>query len=76
MCIAEVIAVTKDAVLAVGAIVGSYVALRGLNTWNRQLKGGAEYDPYDTEVRSKGSDSFSVLFCSFLFLFFLWFIHC
>ena len=44
MCIAEVIAVTKDAILAIGTVVGSYVALRGLNTWNRQLKGGVEYD--------------------------------
>lgn len=44
MGIAEVITVTKDAVLTIGAIVGSYVALRGLNTWNRQLKGGVEYD--------------------------------
>ncbi|MHB8471391.1 MAG: hypothetical protein ACYDC8_00810 [Gammaproteobacteria bacterium] len=44
MCIAEVITVTKDAVLTIGAIVASYVALRGLNTWNRQLKGGVEYD--------------------------------
>ncbi|MFD2273256.1 hypothetical protein ACFS07_25195 [Undibacterium arcticum] len=26
------------------AVVGAYVALRGLSTWNRQLKGGVEYD--------------------------------
>ena len=44
MCIAELVAVTKDAALTVGAIVGTYVALRGLSTWNRQLKGGVEYD--------------------------------
>ena len=25
-------------------LVGAYVALRGLSTWNRQLKGGVEYD--------------------------------
>ena len=44
MCIAELFAVTKDATLAICAVVGMYVALRGLNTWNRQLKGGVEYE--------------------------------
>ena len=44
MCVAEIVAVTKDVVLTVGAVVAMYVAVRGLNTWNRQLKGGVEYD--------------------------------
>jgi hypothetical protein len=44
MCIADIITNTKDVILAVGAIVAMYVAVRGLNTWNRQLKGGVEYE--------------------------------
>ncbi len=36
--------VIKDLVLTCGGIVGIYVALRGLNTWNRQLRGSSEYD--------------------------------
>lgn len=44
MCIAEVITVVKDLALSIGAAIGIYVALRGLNTWNRQLKGSVEYD--------------------------------
>lgn len=40
----EYIAVVKDLVLGGAAVVGSYVAIRGLKTWNRQLKGGVEYD--------------------------------
>lgn len=44
MCIAEAAAITKDIVLTVGAVVAMYVAFRGLNTWNRQLKGGVEYE--------------------------------
>lgn len=44
MCIVEIVALTKDIVLTVGAVVAMYVAVRGLSTWNRQLKGGVEYD--------------------------------
>lgn len=40
----EIATLTKDIVLTIAAIIGAYVALRGLNTWNRQLKGGVEYD--------------------------------
>lgn len=40
ICLTEI----KDAVLTIAAGVGIYVALRGLNTWNRQLKGGVEYE--------------------------------
>jgi len=36
--------VAKDTVVMLAAVVGAYVALRGLSTWNRQLKGGVEYD--------------------------------
>jgi hypothetical protein len=36
--------VGKDVLVAVAAVVGAVVAIRGLNTWNRQLKGSAEYD--------------------------------
>jgi hypothetical protein len=43
-CIAEYVTVAKDIVLTVAGVIGAYVALRGLNTWNRQLKGGVEYD--------------------------------
>lgn len=34
----------KDIVLTLASIVGMYVALRGLTAWNRQLKGGVEYE--------------------------------
>lgn len=44
LCIAEYIAIAKDIVLTFAAVIGAYVALRGLSTWNRQLKGGVEYE--------------------------------
>jgi hypothetical protein len=40
----EYLPIVKDAVIAAAAVIGAYVALRGLSTWNRQLKGGVEYD--------------------------------
>lgn len=40
----QIAAVVKDAVLGSAAVIGAYVALRGLSTWNRQLKGGVEYE--------------------------------
>lgn len=40
----EFISVGKDILIAVAAAVGATVAILGLNTWNRQLKGSAEYD--------------------------------
>jgi hypothetical protein len=43
-CIAEYSTVVKDVVLTLAAVVGAYVALQGLTTWNRQLKGGVEYE--------------------------------
>lgn len=42
--VAEWMTVTKDAILTIGALVGMVVAILGLSTWRRQLKGGAEYD--------------------------------
>jgi hypothetical protein len=44
MRILEAIGVIKDIVLLLAACVGSYVALRGLSTWQRQLKGNAEFE--------------------------------
>lgn len=38
------ISISKDITLAIAAIVGSYVGVNGLKTWERQLKGNAEYD--------------------------------
>ncbi len=40
----ETIAAIKDVILAIAAVVGIYAAIRGLNTWDRQLKGGASYE--------------------------------
>jgi hypothetical protein len=40
----QAIAVFKDVVLAVAAFVGMLVAVIGLSTWNRQLKGSVEYE--------------------------------
>ena len=42
--LSDYVTVAKDIVLIIAAVIGSYVALRGLNTWNRQLKGGVEYE--------------------------------
>lgn len=43
-CLAQFALIAKDTVLTIAAVVGAYVALRGLSTWNRQLKGGVEYE--------------------------------
>jgi hypothetical protein len=43
-CFAEFATVAKDVVLTIAAVVGAYVAVKGLSTWNRQLKGGVEYE--------------------------------
>lgn len=43
-CFAQYTSIAKDTVLTLAAVVGAYVALRGLSTWNRQLRGGVEYD--------------------------------
>lgn len=43
-CLAHLVSIIKDIVLAGAAAVGAFVAVQGLSTWNRQLKGGVEYD--------------------------------
>ena len=40
----ERILLVKDIILSGSALVGAIVAIKGLNTWQRQLKGQAEYD--------------------------------
>lgn len=42
--IKEIVSVAKDIILAFAAIVASYVGIKGLGTWRRQLKGNAEYE--------------------------------
>ncbi|MCP4487357.1 MAG: hypothetical protein GY820_08575 [Gammaproteobacteria bacterium] len=44
MSCAEVISVVKDIVLSGAAITGAVVAVKGLGTWQRQLKGQSEYE--------------------------------
>jgi hypothetical protein len=44
MTYSEFIAVTKDVILASVGIMGAFVAVKGLNTWKRQLKGQSEYE--------------------------------
>jgi hypothetical protein len=43
LCAVEIFTIIKDCVLAAVAVTGAVVAVRGLRTWNRQLKGGVEY---------------------------------
>jgi hypothetical protein len=38
------VTIAKDVILAVAAIIGTVVAVLGLRTWSRQLKGGVEYE--------------------------------
>jgi hypothetical protein len=40
----EIITIIKDLILASAAITGSIVAVKGLGTWQRQLKGQSEYE--------------------------------
>jgi hypothetical protein len=40
----QAIGVAKDVILAIAGFFGMIVAWRGLRTWNRQLKGGVEYE--------------------------------
>lgn len=46
MCLTtpELIAATKDIVLALAAVITATVAVKGLSTWNRQLRGTADFD--------------------------------
>lgn len=41
---AEMVSLLKDIVLAGAAITGAVVAVKGLGTWQRQLKGQSEYE--------------------------------
>jgi hypothetical protein len=45
----ELVTAVKDIVLAACAVVRTVVAVLGLTTWQRQLRGGVEY-----EVSKKG----------------------
>ena len=40
---AEAIAIAKDVILSIAAIIAAYVGIRGLDTWRRQLRGNTEY---------------------------------
>ena len=40
----QIVAITKDILTIVGAGIASYVALKGLSTWRRQLRGNTQYD--------------------------------
>ena len=44
MTCTEIVALLKDLVLSVAAITGAFVAVKGLGTWQRQLKGQSEYE--------------------------------
>jgi hypothetical protein len=43
-CLAQYVPVMKDIILTLTAVIASIVALLGLNTWNRQLRGQVEYE--------------------------------
>lgn len=40
----EIIALAKDLILSGAAVTGAVVAIKGLGTWQRQLKGQSEHD--------------------------------
>ncbi len=44
MDIQSTIATTKDVIIAISAITGAGVAVAGLSTWNRQIKGQVSYE--------------------------------
>ena len=44
MICAQYISIAKDMVLIAAAVIGSCVAIIGLNTWQKQLKGKSEHD--------------------------------
>ena len=43
MDVAEILAIVKDIVLTIAAVIASYIAIGGLDTWRRQLSGNVEY---------------------------------
>ena len=44
MCVAEFVSIAKDVVVGIAALVGAVVAVLGLGTWKRQIKGQSDYD--------------------------------
>lgn len=40
----QLASIARDLIVTIAAAVGAVVAVCGLNTWNRQLKGGSEYE--------------------------------
>lgn len=44
MTCAEIVTSLKDLVFTGAAITGAVVAVKGLGTWQRQLKGQSEYE--------------------------------
>ncbi len=40
----QIVATTRDILTIVCAVIASYVALMGLSTWRRQLRGNTQYD--------------------------------
>lgn len=40
----ELVALLRDLIISGAAITGAVIAIKGLNTWQRQLKGKSEYD--------------------------------
>ena len=44
MTVTEIVSLTKDIVVILAAIVGGKVAVKGLSTWQRQLRGTNEHD--------------------------------
>jgi hypothetical protein len=40
----ELVTLIKDLILCGAAIAGAVIAIKGLNTWKRQLKGQSEYE--------------------------------
>ena len=40
----EIVGVLRDAIVSLAAVTGSVVAVKGLGTWRRQLKGQSEYE--------------------------------
>jgi hypothetical protein len=44
LTLSEVVALAKDLILSGAAITGAVVAIKGLGTWQRQLKGQSEFE--------------------------------
>jgi hypothetical protein len=44
MIFSEIVSLVKDLILSGAAVTGAVVAIKGLGTWQRQLKGQSEYE--------------------------------